>query len=795
MAKNATIANINISMDADAAKLMQKVKEAEKGFTVTMNKMLKQVKRFNQNMGGMAASTASALTKVGGTATVTTAAITGLAVAAYNNQREMQRMADIAGVSVSQMQALRHAATGINTDLDTLSDAMKDLSVRIQDAANGGGALVDFFTVTGESAKEWAKLDPASQMDRFQQALNRMDSSQARFWADEVNDSMYRVHVGLERTGKSLNDFTQDALNLGAGTSGGLTYMVNEMYNSFSRLRIIIGEIAGTSLALLAKAFTKVFDELTQHLQSTVSNTGSVGEGIFNLSKQIVTSIVKAIDAAVTHVKRFVMEVTKLLGKFDSSFLKGMADEPLYQLSLVDDKIDETQEKIDKLLNSSKRGDGSVVGERLEKELKRLQKIMQGLQTQKDELVATTSNTLFSDVLETIENLEYSEIKVNIKPILSNTEGLKGGSSAVAVDLPMMQEGLAVIKEINKVNGLNADSTLRTLELQMKQVEAVKAYYKTLLANADATKAASLTKGIDEANKALESLQAAHNERSKQLATEAANEEEQHRKDEINRERSFLASKLALAQNYFASSRDLADLEYQQKAMDSAQFLAEERERLRLQYEAGQITKTEQYAKDLEAKRAHEERLEWLTQERVMNEIALEANKWALGLEGMQGFFGESKTLAKASLAVTKGVALAETMMNQYKAVSSAWADPSLPWYAKAGAAALAVGQVGSAIKGIQAINGQFHNGGEIPRDGTYYMEGGEMVIPKDKVTDFVNNAGRVEGEGGGVVVNSTINMGANLVDEKVMAAALQKQQSTIAALVQREQRKRPTRR
>ena len=49
-------------------------------------------------------------------------------------------------------------------------------------------------------------------------------------------------------------------------------------------------------------------------------------------------------------------------------------------------------------------------------------------------------------------------------------------------------------------------------------------------------------------------------------------------------------------------------------------------------------------------------------------------------------------------------------------------------------------------------------------------------------------------GSGGGTVINSTINMGANLVDEKAMAQALAKQQSTIAALVQREERKRPTR-
>jgi hypothetical protein len=76
-------------------------------------------------------------------------------------------------------------------------------------------------------------------------------------------------------------------------------------------------------------------------------------------------------------------------------------------------------------------------------------------------------------------------------------------------------------------------------------------------------------------------------------------------------------------------------------------------------------------------------------------------------------------------------------------------------------------------------------------------MEGGEMVIPKDTVKDFVANTaamGESQGSGGGTVIHSTIQMGPSLVDEKVFAAALQKQQTTLATLVNKEQKKRPTR-
>ncbi|TOM29942.1 phage tail tape measure protein, partial [Vibrio parahaemolyticus] len=224
------------------------------------------------------------------------------------------------------------------------------------------------------------------------------------------------------------------------------------------------------------------------------------------------------------------------------------------------------------------------------------------------------------------------------------------------------------------------------------------------------------------------------------------------------------------------------------------EFYNNSRMEAKYNYELQKLDYDEQLKNELITKEEHSKLLENLALQRAHNEIAIETTKYAQVLDGMSYFFNESKTMAKAAFALTKGVALSETLIAQYQAVAQVWASKAT-WYEKVFQSVQAAAAVGSAIAGIQGVQGQFHNGGQIPRDGTYYMEGGEIVIPKDRVGEYIDAVNKQnEGQGGGTVINSTINMGANLVDEKVMAQALAKQQSTIAALVRKEQKKRPLR-
>ncbi|MDW2215744.1 hypothetical protein [Vibrio sp. 1982] len=176
--RNVTIGNVNIAMSANAAKLIQQTEQAQKSFKASLKKMMKNISCFNSKVGTMAGSIrnlSGSLTRLGLVGTGTTAALGTLGYTLYENQREMQRMATTAGMTVEEYSKLTHVTNSLGLENEYLADALKDLNVRVVDAASGGGALVDFFLSIGESAEDWMKLDPVQQFSRFQETISRMD--------------------------------------------------------------------------------------------------------------------------------------------------------------------------------------------------------------------------------------------------------------------------------------------------------------------------------------------------------------------------------------------------------------------------------------------------------------------------------------------------------------------------------------------------------------------------------------------------------------------------------------------
>ena len=138
--------------------------------------------------------------------------------------------------------------------------------------------------------------------------------------------------------------------------------------------------------------------------------------------------------------------------------------------------------------------------------------------------------------------------------------------------------------------------------------------------------------------------------------------------------------------------------------------------------------------------------------------------------------------------------AKATTAINSVLAAVQVWGDPSMSFYEKIPASI-------AAIAAVSQLAGQFHGGTDaVPEsmnNKSFMLKAGERVVQPEankKLTKFLDS-GEGGGSGGGeTIINSTIEMGPSLVDEKVFAQALSKQQSNIAGLLRREERKRPNR-
>ncbi|EOX4828850.1 phage tail tape measure protein [Vibrio alginolyticus] len=760
--RNVTIGNVNIAMSANAAKLIQQTEQAQKSFKASLKKMMNNISSFKRKVKtttGSIRKLSGFLTRLGIVGSGTTAALGTLGYTIYENQREMQRMATTAGMTVEEYTKLTHVTNSLGLENEYLADALKDLNVRIVDAASGGGALVDFFISIGESAEDWMKLDPVKQFSKFQETLSQMDANTAKFWADEVNDSMFRLSTTMSRSGRTLEEFVNEAKSLGSGTSGKYIERVNEMYEAFHRLKIIVSEITQTTLALLSKTFTIVFDGAVASFKETIKEGETAGSTIFKLSQQFATSILRVFHTVTVQVQKFIYKTLLLLGKIDSSFLSGLKDQTLLDLIEVEKKISDIEERISQSKKSSGLRSGAIFG----LEVEYLNKQLDSLKDKREKLNKDLDSDRINELIKEINSVSYTETKDASKGVKEQTEDRNILNDSI-------REGVAIIDNLIAAQRLSAKVALKELQIKRAQVKAVKEYYENVKlteSNRDAVQ-----KRIKKANTALKILANTEKELKKQIADEEMDRVRKYNEEKLKEERSYLNARLRMAKEFYNNSRMEAKYNYELQKLD---------------YD-------EQLKNELITKEEHSKLLENLALQRAHNEIAIEQTKYAQVLDGMSYFFNESKTMAKAAFALTKGVALSETLIAQYQAVAQVWASKAT-WYEKVFQSVQAAAAVGSAIAGIQGVQGQFHNGGQIPRDGTYYMEGGEIVIPKDRVGEYIDAVNKQnEGQGGGTVINSTINMGANLVDEKVMAQALAKQQSTIAALVRKEQKKRPLR-
>jgi hypothetical protein len=761
--KNVTIGNVNISMSANAAALIRQVDKADKFFAKKIKRMIKTTTNFTKAMVKTTATLGKMTTLAGG---LGSAAFTALAIKTFEAQREMQRMADVAGVSIRKFSAMSHITKSLGLETEYLADGMKDLNVRIVDAARGGGTMVDFFALMGEKAKDWVDLDPAEQLDKFIEVTGKLSANDSKFWADEVNDSMYRLSVTLKRSGKTMKEFQEDAKSLGAGTSAGLIGSVNGMYESFTRLKLILSEIVGTSFAVFSEALTVTFDKATKSLKDYIGTMdgSTIGEKIFNFSKDMVMNILEAVNTVIAVFDKAV----KYLDIYNQQGLAGLA---LWKHELR--KIEKEQSAIIKLMDNAalftddRTADGKLTerAEQARNYISFAQSALADLEVSYSKMAGT-----FTDENSNISN-SINEMMTNISKLKYNPTdtGSGGGPKTNSTDPAKAMAALKYMKEMNLESKLATDSVLQQIALNKENLKVLIAQYDILIASKGG--GADILADKQAAQDAIKTLDEDKAKRDAELLQDKFDKEKENADKITAIYQRSLEQRIAFDEKYGLQYQTMSD---QQVLLEQGKLLALRDQEI--------ISETEHLAA-----------LAQLTSDKTNAEVQMELTKLSDMATGLQAFMGKSKTLAKAAFAFEQGKALQTAVMDQGSAVAKVWAS-DMHWSQKIGQSVLAAANVGMAIQKIKSAGaGQFHDGGEIPYDGTYYMEGGEMVIPKDRVGEYIDAAGG-SGGSGGTVIHANINMGANLVDEKILAAALSKQQSVIATLVRKEEKNRPSR-
>ncbi|MDO6718813.1 hypothetical protein Q4575_05335 [Psychrosphaera sp. 1_MG-2023] len=285
----ATLASLNVFLGLNSATFRRGLEASQKDF-----------KTFTKNATQGAKVVASTVAKVGAAATATATVIAYASNRTINSLVEMRREASNVGVAVEKWQEYAYAAKNAGLESDNLKDVIKDLNAKITDAAlTGGGAMIDFFQRTNQSAAEWAQLDPASQFEQFVTEINKLPESEARFFLDEVNDSAAEMFDTLVTSKGEFFNNAKEARQLGLVLSSEVLDSVKSSQEQITKLSSQLGAMWDSTVAAAAPAIT----EITKGIKDWINETATARGGFFNLGKTIAVSTVEGVVVSIQAVE------------------------------------------------------------------------------------------------------------------------------------------------------------------------------------------------------------------------------------------------------------------------------------------------------------------------------------------------------------------------------------------------------------------------------------------------------------------------------------------------------------
>ncbi|WP_198080428.1 transglycosylase SLT domain-containing protein [Acinetobacter calcoaceticus] len=176
---------------------------------------------------------------------------------------------------------------------------------------------------------------------------------------------------------------------------------------------------------------------------------------------------------------------------------------------------------------------------------------------------------------------------------------------------------------------------------------------------------------------------------------------------------------------------------------------------------------------------AHKDRMFMIDQNYELNKAALGAKTASETLGGMAdlmgGLMGEQSAAYKTMFAMSKAFAVAQAIMNAPQTFSNVYTSASLipmigPYIAPVLAAGAVAVQVAQAAQ-IKSVNltGMAHDGiGNVPKEGTWLLDGGERVLNPNQNKDLTNYLSNQKDSGPQVVVynNSKANVDTEVGDD-----------------------------
>ncbi|MCU7792550.1 hypothetical protein [Aeromonas caviae] len=258
------------------------------------------------------------------------AALAGIK-AAYSSLDQTAQLGRNVGIAAQQWHAYAQAAEWAGSSSERLADVIKDLNVKIADAAKtGGGPMADFFKQIGQSAQSWAALSPDEQLRRFTAELQKMSASDARFWLDELNDAAAELFDTLYTRNGELLTFADSIEAMGMALTGGQFAAVRDARLELDRLVSVMGALWQQVKASMAPAVA----EGSRLIRTWITDSAEAKGGFAELGKGIALYVIDGVEQASRALQALMQWVDQTINKIEplmnesmrAPYLKARAD-------------------------------------------------------------------------------------------------------------------------------------------------------------------------------------------------------------------------------------------------------------------------------------------------------------------------------------------------------------------------------------------------------------------------------------------------------------------------------------
>lgn len=153
---------------------------------------------------------------------------------------------------------------------------------------------------------------------------------------------------------------------------------------------------------------------------------------------------------------------------------------------------------------------------------------------------------------------------------------------------------------------------------------------------------------------------------------------------------------------------------------------------------------------------------------------------------------GESSAAYKAMYLVNQGIAMGQATINAFMAYSQVLAQAPYPLNMTLAPVALGMGMANVGMIAAQTISGMAHNGiDNIPKEGTWLLDGGERVLNPQQNKDLTNYLSNKGSGGGNIEVNvqvtdSGVTSQSNQTDQKQLGQMIG---NAVRAVIMQEKR------